>query len=428
MADKDEPIESQNLSSSILDRQFWLLAGLVIVALFAGYWFFIRQGYVEILGGIEPSDAVDVVKVLETRKIPYELADEGRTILVPSNQADKARIELVGSELPMRGQVGFELFNQSDMGLTEFAQKINYQRALQGELARTILQLDDIHSVRVHLGLPQQSLFRDEQSYPKASVTLILKPGAALTASRVDGIQRIVAGAVPEMTPNAVAILDGSGRIVSTADDRPQSPTTTSDAIVQSYRQKVMAAVKSRRPSLDVDAIVSLRYIMPIKPFAKPRVTGPSEAVGITTPLPAELMASPRGDPDFALNIRIMTNSPLDNQARMELTEAVETVIDFNSAKGDTLAFIAGWTPQASDAQASNPDEQIVSKRARSWQGDPSMNWLELWPYVLGLALLALLAAIASDRLRGRKRRQAGLASFARQLQGRIEASEGERQ
>jgi flagellar M-ring protein FliF len=159
----------------------WVIAGLLFVILFAGYWLFIRATYVPLLTNLAPQDAADIVKVLDDRKIPYRLGDEGRTVLVASDKADGARIELVGSELPMRGQVGFELFNQSDMGLTEFAQKINYQRALQGELARTILLMDGIEAVRVHLGLPERGVFRDIQVQPKASVTLILKSGTRLT-------------------------------------------------------------------------------------------------------------------------------------------------------------------------------------------------------------------------------------------------------
>ena len=113
---------------------FWLVALTIIAALFAIYWFFLRATYLPVLVNLEAQDAADVAKVLDTKKIGYRFEDDGRTIAVLSDQIDKARVELAGSELPMKGQIGFELFNQSDMGLTEFAQKINYQRALQGEL------------------------------------------------------------------------------------------------------------------------------------------------------------------------------------------------------------------------------------------------------------------------------------------------------
>lgn len=147
MAETTDPRTGSAVASPLSSRRVWVLAGMVCAALFAGYWFFVRATYEPVLTNVAPEDAADIVKVLEDRKLPYRFADNGRTILVPAEQVDKARIELVGSELPMRGQVGFELFNQSDMGLTEFAQKINYQRALQGELARTILLLSGIQSV-----------------------------------------------------------------------------------------------------------------------------------------------------------------------------------------------------------------------------------------------------------------------------------------
>ena len=141
-------------------RRVLFIGAPVLLLLLGIYWFALRTRYEPIMTAVAPDEAVEVVKVLETKKIAYRLADEGHTILVASAEADRARLELVGSELPIRGQVGFELFNQSDMGLTEFAQKINYQRALQGELARTILLLKGIESVRVHLGLPERAAER----------------------------------------------------------------------------------------------------------------------------------------------------------------------------------------------------------------------------------------------------------------------------
>ena len=248
-----------NHSSPFSLRRFLLLAAPILLALFAIYWLLIRTTYEPILTEVAPDEAADIVKVLDEKKIDYRLADAGRTILVASGGADQARLELVGSDLPIRGQVGFELFNQSDMGLTEFTQKINYQRALQGELARTIMLLDGIQSVRVHLGLPDRGVFRDEQTRPKASVTLILKPGTSLTESRVSGVQRMVAGAIPDMTPEAVAVLDGTGKVVSQDVRVAPAAFGNSDAIIEGYRQRIASAIGAAQPSLPVSVAVSLR-------------------------------------------------------------------------------------------------------------------------------------------------------------------------
>lgn len=145
----------------------------VLLALFALYWFVLRTDYVPVFERLTQNDAAAVVAELTERKIDHRLADGGTTILIAAEQADQARLDIASSELPLRGQMGFELFNESDMGLTEFAQKINYQRALQGELARTIMLLDGVDNARVHLALPERALFRGARSAPTAAVTLI---------------------------------------------------------------------------------------------------------------------------------------------------------------------------------------------------------------------------------------------------------------
>lgn len=435
MAGIEGGIDPEASSGQSQLRRFAALAAVVVLVLFAVYWFFLRETYVTVLGNVEPQDAADVVKVLEAKKIPYRLADEGRTIEVAASEADKARIELVGSELPMRGQVGFELFNQSDMGLTEFAQKINYQRALQGELARSILLLDGIQSVRVHLGLPEQSLFRDEQVHPKASVALILKPGATLTASRVSGIQRMVAGAVPDLSPDAVAILDSSGRVVSSDETVAPEPQSTSDALIESYRQRALAAIHAVEPGRQADVIASLRYL-PIartdeQSSASTGETGKvqPDSTASTAPQPASRPA-PRGEPDFAVDLRVMTREPLDSAQQASFLHAIQAAIGFDAAKGDRIEFVTGWTPGVAGQQAMPSVDRpaadpIVSKRVQPQADGDSYGWLKWWPIIAVGAALLLIAAFLNDRRRAARRRNEGLESFARQLQERLALSEG---
>jgi flagellar M-ring protein FliF len=120
-------------------------------------------------------------------------------------------MKLMGRDLPLHGSVGLELFNTSDFGMTEFAQKINFQRALQGELTRTILSFAEIRDARVHLALPEQGLFKQNAARPKAAVTLNLRPGHALRPEQVSGIQRLVAAAVPGLVAQEVTIVDQQG-------------------------------------------------------------------------------------------------------------------------------------------------------------------------------------------------------------------------
>jgi len=387
-----------------------LVALPVVLVLFALYWFVLRTTYEPILTSVEPDEAAEIVKVLKERKIDYRLGDGGKAILVASGQADQARLELVGSELPIRGQVGFELFNQSDMGLTEFAQKINYQRALQGELARTILLLKGIRSVRVHLGLPERSLFRDEQSQPKASVTLILEPGTSMTESRISGIQQMVAGAIPEMAPAAVAVLDGTGKVVSREMVAEPQPFANSDAIIENYQRRASSAIVRALPSLRFALNVSLR------PRSAPVVASDAPT---TAPVP-------RGDPDYAINLRITTPAPLDDSARLELVDALRENTGFDSLRGDAIVFLVG-DPPLTEAVALPATDRIVTN-APSLPGNNRAPlatgiWVSL---ALGLLAIAGGAALWLGRRRERPDETQALASFTQQLRQRLAGQTGE--
>ena len=122
-----------------------------------------------------------------------------------------ARLKVISRELPLKGSVGFELFNNADLGLTEFAQKVNYQRALQGELSRTIMSLEEIESARVHLSMPESGLFRRNGAKARASIALMTKAGQELPPDTVRGIQRLVAAAVPELEAHEVTIVNPRG-------------------------------------------------------------------------------------------------------------------------------------------------------------------------------------------------------------------------
>src|SRR3954454_16858263 len=127
---------------------------VLLCALLAAFWLlFLRTDYGVLFSRLREPDAATIVAELDKRKIPYRLEQGGTTILVPADRVDNTRLAVMGEDLPLKGQVGFELFNKSDMGLTDFAQKINYQRALQGELARTIMTVESVDSARVHLSI-----------------------------------------------------------------------------------------------------------------------------------------------------------------------------------------------------------------------------------------------------------------------------------
>ncbi len=185
-------------------------ATIVAGTIALGAWL-LRTDYDVLFSGLAPADAAVMTAELDRLKVPYRLGPDGTSILVDRATVHGTRLKLLGKDLPLRGAVGFELFNNSDFGMTEFAQKINYQRALQGEITRTILSLAEVESARVHLALPEEGLFRRDASRAKASVTLGLKRNQTLRAEQVSGIQRLISAAVPGVSVQDVTIVDSRG-------------------------------------------------------------------------------------------------------------------------------------------------------------------------------------------------------------------------
>jgi len=211
-------------------------AGLVSILLFLAWFYFLRTTYETLFTNMRMSDASAVVAEMDRKKIPYRLSNGGTTILVPSEKVDGARLDMMGGNIPLKSTVGFELFNKADLGLTDFAQKINYQRALQGELERTIMTLDGIESARVHLSLGEDRLFRDDQVAPKASVTVRMTNGRRLSEGAAQGVRRLVAAAVPKMDASDVVILDEEGQTVSVAPQMVRMKTLKSSGKSQFSR------------------------------------------------------------------------------------------------------------------------------------------------------------------------------------------------
>ena len=170
--------------------------------------------------GLSLEDSSAIVTELQTLNVPYELRGDGDSILVPRDQITTLRMQLAGSGLPQRGQVGYEIFDeQSTLGATSFVQNLNNVRALEGELARTISSLTRIKSARVHLVLPERELFRRERKDPSASIVLSVR--GELASGEIRAIQHMVASAIEGLTPTRVSIVDDQGNLLAsgTGDD-----------------------------------------------------------------------------------------------------------------------------------------------------------------------------------------------------------------
>lgn len=174
-----------------------------------------RPQYQTLFSNLNPEDASSIVTKLKEMKVPYRIEDGGSRIAVASPLVYETRLTLAGEGIPQGGGVGFEIFDRTNFGATEFVQKVNYRRALQGELGRTIKQLAEVESTRVHIVIPERSLFTENQEKGKVSVVLKLKPGKNLSKKQIQGIVHLVSSSVEGITPSEVTVVDNYGRMLS---------------------------------------------------------------------------------------------------------------------------------------------------------------------------------------------------------------------
>lgn len=199
-----------------LPRPVLLGLGAAILALLVVAALWMREPeYRTLFSNVEARDGGAIVSVLNQRNIPYKFADNGATILVPADQVYALRLQLAEQGLPRGGSVGFELLDEPKFGASQFSEQITYQRALEGELARSIEALQPVKSARVHLAIPRQSLFVRERETPTASVLLTLYPSRTLSESQVSAIAWLVSSSVPKLNAESVSIVDQDGHLLS---------------------------------------------------------------------------------------------------------------------------------------------------------------------------------------------------------------------
>ncbi|RQR52937.1 flagellar M-ring protein FliF [Burkholderia sp. Bp9126] len=463
-------------------RQFALAGMLTAVVGGAGLaaWLALRPSYQVLVRDLKPQDAAAVAAQLDKEKIPFRYDEPTSAILVPSDDARAARVGLTSADLRLQGVVGFELFNQSDFGLTEFAQKVNYQRALQGELARTIATLDAIERARVHLSLPETSLFRRDRNRPKASVALFVRHGRALERDVVRGIQRLVAAAVPEMSAVDVSVLDQRGASADARGADIDDPKfALKNAVEQRYEHKILAqiapiagagrATVSVDASLDFDQIRTTRESgltqsaagvdspaggpahraatgwpsagLPPLPGAAPAPSAPESARSERSV--EQIVRSPGAI--RKLSVGIVLDGAMMPERAARLRDIVSASIGLDPARGDTIAiYMPDATAGPTDGQAApvTSPSATVSSAATDGQNAPraspvaasqparphGLRFVDLddaRPYVpaVAAAALCLVAAFAARRryagrlAQPRRLNEAQRAEYAARLQ-----------
>lgn len=227
-------------------RVFIVAAAAAVIAGLVGFtrW---RSGrdFKPLYTELAPEDASAVVAKLREAGAEYKLSENGTAVLVRPARMAELRIQLAGAGLPRTGRAGFELFDRANLGVTDFAEQINYRRALEGELERSVASLIEVQQARVHLTFPRESVFVEQRQPAKASVMVKLRPGARLEQPNVMAIANLIASAVEGLAPEAVSIVDMQGRLLN----RPRAPALDgaqpSEAML-AFRQQVERDIASK--------------------------------------------------------------------------------------------------------------------------------------------------------------------------------------
>ncbi|MGA2324807.1 MAG: flagellar basal-body MS-ring/collar protein FliF [Bryobacteraceae bacterium] len=215
----------KNLIASLSVRQrIYIIAAVVLVigSLYAFTSWKREQDFRPLYSGLAPEDGNAVVQKLRETGAEYRLNDTGTAVLVPSARVAELRLQMAGAGLPKSGRVGFELFDKSNFGVTDFTERINYRRAIEGELERSVMALAEVEQARVHVTFPKDSVFLDARQPAKASVLVKLRPAARLSPANVLAVCHLVASAVEGLAPEAVSVLDMNGNLLS----RPRRSST----------------------------------------------------------------------------------------------------------------------------------------------------------------------------------------------------------
>ena len=222
---------------------FLLMAGFATLFLLAN-----KEDYHVLFNNVSTKDAGAIIDDLKTKNIPYKIEGNGSRILVPAKDVHEIRLSLVSQGLPKEGNVGFEIFDKTDFKTTRFVQELNYKRALQGELARTISRFSEVNSARVFIVIPKETLFVEDATPPTASIQLELK--SKLAPEKLAGIIHLVASAVEGLDPEKVTVVDTKGRVIFRGGSNSQENSGLLNNMQLEYKQRVENDIRANVQSM----------------------------------------------------------------------------------------------------------------------------------------------------------------------------------
>ena len=320
----------------------------LVLGSFAGFIFLMswsnKSEFHPLFTKLNPEDAGIILNKLKEQKIEYQIASNGSTILIPQEHIYETRMQMASDGLPQGSGIGFEIFNDTNLGITEFAQTVNYQRALQGELARTINWIEEIESSRVHIVLPEKSLFVEEEESASASVVLQLQAGKWLNQNQVNAIVHLLSSSVARLSPENVTIVDQNGKLL--AGEKKDSSFGSLSSNQLEYQVRVERNLENRvrtmlESALGEDkAIVRLSCSFDFKSQEKTeelylpqnRVIRSEQALNESSSAP-EL--APQGVPGIRSNIPgdVLVNEQNKSTARSSFHEKKDRTVNYEIGK-----------------------------------------------------------------------------------------------
>jgi flagellar M-ring protein FliF len=399
-------------------RQLSLAIGLLSISgltLILCFWF-ASPNYAVLFNNLESRDASQILSLLEQSNISYRLHNQGSDILIDKNLVDKTRIKLMSSGMQLSGSVGFELFDKSDFGLTDFSQKINFQRALQGELERTIASLDEVKQARVHLVIPEHHLFQQEDSQPRAAISLHL--AHPLSTEQVKGIQQLVAASVAHMQKNKVVLLDQNGYNLSGSTDDLASSHFASKKSMERYLNEKILEMLNRVFSDEefmVKIDVTLNYDELQRELIKPQQDGIITHEKETQHSTSTKTENPQTNQDLSreksyhfgtkkehftrasgnierLTISVVVPQYTSQSTLLQIERLVKSIVGFDASRGDSISI---------EALITKAQTSIIPALPQKRQNVP-----ENLIYFLSAGLVCLFLFLFLLRFRGRQQKR----------------------
>lgn len=417
-------MDTQLASNPMANKSTLLVVGtlLILILFVAAAWWLFKPSYVPLHKDANESSQAEILAVLGQWQLPYRINASEGLIEVPTESAAAARMHLAEAGIPTRSGTGFELFDQADYGMSEFSQRINYQRAIEGELSRSIMSISEVSFARVHVTFRKAGLYQQAEEQAKASVIVRLRGNASLSNQRVRGIQQLVASAVEGMQHDRVVVLNEDGQLLSQSDAASTAPEFLQIAsdIEQDLQNKAEqllqlpmganAAKVSVRVQMNFDRVRSVRET-PLgggrESLRHSRETSSSETVAGSnedtrsqnTRESEYVVGSERAEIEYAagkierISVGVVLTQVMGEQELTEIRNLLEAALGLDAQRGDQL--VLAYIPESAQILA-EPISPVSLFEQPTQAGQPVTSVTASTPMMQSLLQLPVHWIIAS--------------------------------